>query len=169
MSEPAHLERLEWVRRTLGRHEAELLRYARHLTGDAEAARDVVQETFLRLCREDRAELDGHLIEWLFTVCRNQALDVKRKERRMATVTVEAVAEATAQTPGPESEAEQRDSADRVLELISQLPHNQQEVLRLKFQSGLSYREIAAVTGLSETNVGFLIHRGLKTVRERMG
>jgi RNA polymerase sigma-70 factor (ECF subfamily) len=169
MSEPAHLERLEWVRRTLDRHEAELLRYARHLTGDVEAARDVVQETFLRLCREDRAELDGHLIEWLFTVCRNQALDVKRKERRMATVTVEAVVEATSSARDPAIEAEQRDSADHVLELISQLPRNQQEVLRLKFQSGLSYREIAAVTGLSETNVGFLIHRGLKTVRERLG
>jgi RNA polymerase sigma-70 factor (ECF subfamily) len=49
------------------------------------------------------------------------------------------------------------------------LPKNQQEVIRLKFQHGLSYKEISTVTNLSVTNVGFLIHTGLKVLRERFG
>jgi RNA polymerase sigma-70 factor (ECF subfamily) len=48
------------------------------------------------------------------------------------------------------------------------LPDNQQEVIRLKVQNGLSYREISEVTGLSVSNVGFLLHKGIKTIREKM-
>ena len=50
--------------------------------------------------------------------------------------------------------------------MLARLPENQQEVIRLKFQQGLSYKEISSVTGLSVTNVGFLIHTGLKRLRE---
>ena len=52
-----------------------------------------------------------------------------------------------------------------VLNTFSRLPVNQAEVLRLKFQNDLSYQEIADVTGLSASNVGFLIHTGLKRLR----
>jgi RNA polymerase sigma-70 factor (ECF subfamily) len=48
------------------------------------------------------------------------------------------------------------------------LPVNQREVVRLKFQNQLSYEEIAAVTSLSVSNVGFLLHTALKTLRLRM-
>ena len=46
---------------------------------------------------------------------------------------------------------------------------NQQEVLRLKFQHGLSYREISGVTELTVSHVGVLIHNGLKALRARLG
>ena len=49
------------------------------------------------------------------------------------------------------------------------LPPNQQEVIRLKFQHGLKYKEIAAVTGLSVSNVGFLIHTAIKQMRGTLG
>ena len=52
---------------------------------------------------------------------------------------------------------------------LSRLSANQQEVIRLKFQHGLKYREIAEVTGLSVTNVGFLIHTGIKKLRDALG
>ena len=68
----------------------------------------------------------------------------------------------------PAARVEQNDSVRHILKLLEHLPANQQEVLRLKFQHALSYREIATVTELSEANVGFLIHTGLKTIREAM-
>ena len=76
----------QWVVDALDRHERPLLRYAKWLLGDVEMARDVVQETFLRLCREDRARVDGHLAAWLFTVCRNLALDAREKASRSASL-----------------------------------------------------------------------------------
>jgi RNA polymerase sigma-70 factor (ECF subfamily) len=51
--------------------------------------------------------------------------------------------------------------------LLGRLPENQGEVLRLRFQHQLTYKQIADVTGLSVSNVGFLIHTGLKSLRER--
>ena len=83
----------EWLRSVLERHESALIRYATRMTGSTEQARDVVQETFVRLCRQKRAELDGHLTQWLYTVCRNRALTVRRKETRMTTLTEAAAAE----------------------------------------------------------------------------
>ena len=68
----------------------------------------------------------------------------------------------------PSAAAERRDTLGRVLQMLDRLPDNQQEVIRLKFQGGLSYKEISTVTGHSVSNVGFLIHRGVKTLRERL-
>ena len=53
-----------------------------------------------------------------------------------------------------------------MLALVGDLPENQREVLRLKFQCGLKYREISEVTGLSVSNVGFLIHTAISTLRK---
>ena len=61
----------QWILDVVAQWESDLVRYARHLVGDVERARDVVQDTFLKLCQQDRGQLDGHLVEWLFTVCRN--------------------------------------------------------------------------------------------------
>ena len=73
---------------------------------------------------------------------------------------------ATGRTPAEESA--QQDSCQTLTKLLSALPAKQQEVIRLKFQQHLSYREIARCTKLSESNVGWLIHTGIKTLREQM-
>ncbi|MDA1015220.1 MAG: sigma-70 family RNA polymerase sigma factor [Planctomycetota bacterium] len=158
----------DWIQSALETYEGRLLQFARRITGNLERAQDVVQETFLRLCREDPAELDGHLAEWLYAVCRNKALDVRRKESRMSAIADETLERTQSEAPQPDDIAERNESVSQVLELLSQLPDNQQEVVRLKFQGGLKYREISEVTGHSVTNVGFLIHRGVSALREKM-
>ncbi len=71
-------------------------------------------------------------------------------------------------TPGPLDLAEQRDLGARALELLEMLPSNQREVIRLKFQNGFSYQEISRISGHSVSNVGYLIHVGIKTLRGRL-
>ena len=156
----------DWFRDAHDRYEEPLTRYAQRITGDFERARDVVQETFLRLCSHGHEKVDGHLAEWLFTVCRNRALDLRRKERRMTLLAEDQDTEA--RNMSPDRAAENSEAAGRVMRLLEGLSANQQAVIRLKFQNGLTYREISEVTGLTVTNVGFLIHRGLKTIRERL-
>jgi RNA polymerase sigma-70 factor (ECF subfamily) len=63
---------------------------------------------------------------------------------------------------------EQAESQAAVLALIGHLPPNQQEVIRLKFQSGFSYKEISRITSLSVSNVGFLIHTAVTRLRREM-
>jgi RNA polymerase sigma-70 factor (ECF subfamily) len=156
-----------WLRDAVDRFERPLLLYACRLIRDTDAARDAVQETFLRLCRQDPANVEPRLAEWLFAVCRNLVVDLRRKETRMSAAN-QILTDTPANSPPPPAEVETRDASSLALHLLDQLPPNQQEVLRLKFQQGLSYKQISAVTGLSVTNVGFLIHTGLKTLRRQM-
>ncbi|MEM7308998.1 MAG: sigma-70 family RNA polymerase sigma factor [Planctomycetota bacterium] len=161
--------RSTWIHEALERFEGPLLHYAARLTGDAERARDVVQETFLRLCARDSGEVEERLAEWLYTVCRNLALDVRKKERPMTTTSDGHVLDGPTDAAEPAALAERRDSVRAVLGALAGLPANQQEVLRLKFQHGLSYKEISGVTELSVSNVGYLMHVGLKALRMRLG
>ena len=158
----------DWVRDAVARFERPLVQYALHILGDAERARDVVQEAFLRLCDQDRSQVEPHLVEWLYTVCRNLAIDVRRKERPMRLLTEAAADTYEADEEPPAAAAERDDSYASVLRAMEDLPGNQQEVIRLKFQHGMSYKQISQVTQLSVTNVGFLLHVGLKALRRRL-
>ena len=155
-----------FVQAAVARHQAPLLRYAtRLLGGDADRARDVVQDTFVRLLAQPPAEVDGHVAEWLFTVCRHRALDVLRKESRMRTFGEGEAERVTAADPRPGRTLEHAETHAALIEMIGHLPPNQQEVVRLKFQNGFSYKEIARITELSVTNVGFLIHTAVARLR----
>jgi RNA polymerase sigma-70 factor (ECF subfamily) len=158
----------EFTRSALLKFEQRLLRYAAHLIGDPDRAREVVQDTFLKLCSQKPARIRKYLAQWLFTVCRNRALDLLRKERRMTSLSEARLEDLTDCSVQPAESAEQQDQLVHALKVLSTLPANQQEVLRLKFQGDLSYLEISRTTGLSTGNVGFLIHTGLKTIREKM-
>ena len=158
---------VEWLRSVMDEHEGPLLRYAGRILGDTERARDVVQETFLRLLKADRSQHDGHLAQWLFTVCRNRAVDVCRKERRMTQLSEHAERAQVAPGASPEAVASRREQAGQVADALHELSANQQEVLRLKFQNGFSYKQIAGITGLSVSNVGFLIHTAVQRLRKQ--
>jgi len=169
MNHHDHSEHACWIRAVVQRYEGCLVRYAAQITGDLERGRDVAQDTFLRLHQQDARQLDGHLAEWLYTVCRNRALDVQRKEQRMKTMTAEQVAAQESREPPQATQIELQDTVSRVLQFVDGLSDNQREVVRLKFQNGLSYKEIAAITELSVSNVGYLIHTAIKTLRTQLG
>ena len=165
MSRVVSPEQQSWVQDAVARFEGPLLLFATRLLRDAESARDVVQDTFLKLCASEFASIDGHLAEWLFTVCRNRALDVLRKENRMTQLQDEQVHRCLSPAVGPLDAAVRRDLSARVLDLLEVLPINQREVIRLKFQNGFSYQEISRISGHSVSNVGYLIHAGVKALR----
>ena len=150
----------EWIVKTLNLHERSLIRYASWILNDIECAREVVQETFLRLCKEDPAQVSGHLAQWLFTVCRNLAFDTRRKETRMAPLGQMEVGVA----PG----LDDKQTVSEIMQVVETLPKNQREVIHLKFQCDLSYKEISDITKLSVTNVGFLIHTAVRNIRQQM-
>ena len=160
----------QWVREAVDRYERPLLAYAlRFVDGDVERARDVVQETFAKLCYEPlRGNVNGELGPWLYTVCRNAAMDVRRKARREMALVDTADETFESASPSPAVVAEAKDATSHVLKMLSRLPANQQEAIRLKFQHQMSYREISRIMNQSESNVGFLIHRGIKTIREML-
>jgi RNA polymerase sigma factor (sigma-70 family) len=150
----------QWIVDALDQYEDALLRYATWVLRDSELASEVVQETFLRLCREESSKIRGHLAQWLFTVCRNCAFDTRKREARMTPLEDAEI--------GVDSNLEQREAVGEIFRLVENLPKNQREVVHLKFQCDLSYREISDVTKLSIGNVGLLLHTALKAIRKRV-
>jgi RNA polymerase sigma factor (sigma-70 family) len=156
---------IEWA---LKEYERPLIGYAQGFVHDWERARDVVQDTFIRLCQQDMAKVRDGVKTWLFTVCRNRALDILRKDSRL----VEMDEQKLMSIPGKDTSAaammEREELQERLDGYLQRLTPNQREVVVLKFQQGLSYDEISRVTGLSTGNVGFLLHHALKRLREWM-
>ncbi len=165
-TEGRRVDDANWIRKALREFESPLMRYAVSLLRDIDRARDVVQETFLRLCEQNPDAVRPHLAPWLFKVCRNLALDLRRKEVRMAVATQQTQLRDAA--PPTVDVLEQKEALSMVNRLIGNLSENQREVLRLKFQTGLRYKEISEITGLSVSNVGFLLHTAIKTLREQL-
>jgi RNA polymerase sigma factor (sigma-70 family) len=159
--------RAEWIAEVLARYELPLVRFATKLLRDADRARDVVQETFLQLCSQDRAGVEGHIAAWLFRVCRNRVLDLRRKENRVDSIENLDI-DAAHPRPGPVDVAQQHEDTSAVLRVLETLPESQQEAICLRFQAGLTYKEISEVTGHSVGNVGFLLHAAVTKIREQL-
>lgn len=157
-------EDLAFYRGAFAQFEAPLLRFARTIVGGQ--ASDVVQDTFERLLGEDRTKVQGHLGAWLFTVCRNRALELKRRSGRVFPLAEDE--EMMSPDTSPEGAALKRDQRRALRETLDKLPERQREVVALRFAGGLSYQEIADVTKLSVTNVGVILHTAIKSLRAHM-
>src|SRR5262245_13980965 len=134
---PADLSELPAL---LDRYERPLVRYAQSILGDIEAARDVVQDTFIRWVREgSRKDTErcpagdntpsqsaqptcfdeNRTAAWLVTVCRNRALDYQRKHARI--VPMEFPEDRAAEDPSPSATLESRDTAASLLQMLDSL------------------------------------------------
>lgn len=166
-SDPAHR-----VLEAVDTHELPLLRYAQRLLGDLDLARDAVQHAFMKLCEEPRERLAGRVAPWLFRVCRNKAVDhLRRAGREQAVLDGDAFSASPSSAnlgnrvaDDPAVIAADHDLASRLRELLQHLPAPQRETIDL-WCEGLTYREIAEITGRQEGHVRVLAHRGLAALR----
>lgn len=157
----------------LERYQNSLVRFADRLLGDSEAAQDVVQETFLQVARHPRRLIGVQSCHnWLLRVARNIGIsrirrDVRaRKHAEVFRERAEARAREKAQRDASALEAEELQG--KVRAEINKLNPRYREVLLLKVQEEKSYREIAEITGLTVTNVGYLLHRAMKELSVRL-
>lgn len=160
-----------WVAEVFARLEVPLVAYVRRqLWGDLEAARDIVQDAFVKLCQQGWPEIEPHATAWLYRTCRNRAIDLSRREGRMSAIhTGTDVASLQDRAGhGPDHRAQQGEQLDQLRAGVGQLTDQQQEVLRLRLHDGLSYRQIAEVTGLTTTNVGYHLHQAISQLRMRL-
>ncbi|MDX6767025.1 MAG: sigma-70 family RNA polymerase sigma factor [Candidatus Methylacidiphilales bacterium] len=153
-----------WLQESFTAYESRLIHYAQQFVGDWETARDVAQDSFLKLCQQEPRKVGDPPGAWLYRVARNRALDILRARKRYPQDELDSV-EDTLPHPGTETPDPR---LAQVWETLGKLTPKQQEVVRLKFLHGLSYKEIRKVTGLSESNIGFIIHSAVRELRDRL-
>jgi RNA polymerase sigma factor (sigma-70 family) len=167
LNKPLHfVNKEEFVERALEDFQSPLIGYAFTILNDLDLARDVVQDTFFKLCQQEPAKVRDHLKSWLFTVCRNRSLDILRKDKRSQSLNENPSQNLPDSSLQPDEEIEQQERLNQLIAYLDRLTSNQREVIILKFQQGLTYQEIQQITGLTTSNIGFLIHSGLKRLRE---
>ena len=140
--------------------------FFRYRVGSGAVAEDLTSLTFEKAWvarhryRRDLAAFST----WLMAIARNVAVDHFRARRLRETAPLEA-AQDVAAGPGPEELAERRSDAERLGRLLELLPDRDRELLSLKYGAGLTNRQIARLAGLSESNVGTLVHRTVQRLR----
>src|SRR5262249_27254154 len=150
---------------------------ARRMTGSRRDAEDVVQEACIRAFRAISRVTDGHLRAWVLTVVHNTACTWLRRNRRhaalvgvsdlVATELEQAiVGDVNAETP--ETVLIAKSDAERLDAAISALPMPFRETVVLRDLDGLSYREIAEITGAPIGTVMSRLARGRKRLLERL-
>jgi RNA polymerase sigma factor (sigma-70 family) len=152
--------------------ESPLLSYALRLSGEGGVAEDIVQEAFMRLhaqfdeVREPR--------RWLYRTVHNLALNHRRQAGKIVPLTLSgddsttAANDPTDPQPLPDEQIARWEGIGLVRLSLESLDARSRELVRLKFNEDLSYKEIAARTGLGIGHVGYLLHHALKAVADEL-
>ena len=137
-------------------HERRVFALAVRLTGSVEDAKDVTQETFLRLHRKIAQIDSGRGVgPWLYTVTVNACRDIGRERQRSRLVPMEDGAPVAVAGAGsdPEGLYADRQREEQLRNVLLRLPEKERAALLLREMEGLSTEEVARVLGSSEATV----------------
>jgi len=143
---------------------------ARWLTRDDQEAEEIVQEAFVRALRFFAGYRGGDVRAWLLTIVRNTCYDRMRRDRpgELTTEFDEEVHGVDPEMPGPEAALLIAEDARVVSQALEEIPLEFREVLVLREIEGLSYKEIAGITGLPIGTVMSRLARARRRMQQRL-
>ncbi len=152
--------------------ESPLLNYALRLAREISVAEDIVQEAFMKL-HEQFVEVREPR-RWLYRTVHNLALNHLRDAKKIVPLNAENDENASAENdpsdpqPLPDEQITRWEGIGLVRLSLETLDERSRELVRLKFNEDLSYKEISARTGLGIGNVGYILHHALKAIAEEL-
>lgn len=163
----------------LERHRRGVFHFVLRFLGQQEAAEDALQEVFLRVVKNAaKYERRAKFTTWLYTIARNHCIDASRKAkyRRARSLsdpigseegrTLEEVIEG--HEPDPARGTHNRRLKGAIHEALQELAPEQREVFLLREHSGLAFKEIGEITGVSENTVKSRMRYALEKLRESL-
>lgn len=152
-------------------YEGALLRYAGRIVNDADLAQDVVQCVFIKLYQSwtDAFTPTAQLSAWLYRVTHNCAVDMVRRTARRQRLHEEQASEAAESSEPADVAARQTSEvAALVRRALGGLELRERQLVVLKIYEEKSYREMSEITGLTEGNVGYILHHAMKKLAGRI-
>ncbi|VAW27485.1 RNA polymerase ECF-type sigma factor [hydrothermal vent metagenome] len=145
-----------------------LFRYTLRILKNEDEAKDVVQETFIKVWNK-RDEMDKleNMEAWCVRVARNLALD-KLKSKHNNSVDIDNAYDLQTSNQSPYSSAEQSDTMRSIHHFINQLPDMQKQIIQLRDIDGFSYQEISDILKQNLNTVKVNLFRARKQVREQL-
>jgi len=141
-----------------------IFNFFRYRLGNDAHAEDLTSRTFEKAWSARaryRRDLAG-FSTWLITIARNVAIDHLRAQRQHLPLEAE---EEVASNDTPHEEVARDSDLARLGALLKRLPQREQELVALKYGAEATNRAIAELTGLSESNVGTILHRVVQALR----
>ena len=150
--------------------ESPLLIYARRLLGNFEVAEDIVQDAFMKLHAQFHTVAAPQ--PWLYRTVHNLAVDHQRRASKIVLVGSTAeeeggsspIQDASDSQPLPDEQIARWEGIGLVRLVLETLDARSRELIHLRFNEDLSYKEIAERTGLTVGHVGYLLHHALKAM-----
>ncbi len=152
--------------------ESPLLSYALRLAGEPGAAEDIVQEAFMKLHAQFAEVREPR--RWLYRSVHNLALNHRRQSGKIVPLNLPgndgtpAANDTADPQPLPDERIARWEGIGLVRLSLESLDDRSRELIRLKFNEDLSYKEISARTGLNIGNVGYLLHHALKAIADEL-
>ena len=144
--------------------------YVRYRVSDGQSADDITARIFEKaLTGINRYRPNkGSLGSWLFGIARYTVADHLRAEKRRRWLSLEILSGRANPDPAPEQVALRGERQAQLLAAVARLSDRERELIAFKFGARLSNRNIASVTGLSESNVGVILYRALRRLRKML-
>lgn len=137
------------------RYQQKLFGYVFNATRHRQETEEIYQDTWLRVVKNMARYHDQCFSAWLFRIARNLIIDRRRGRRELASLDRDNAGGGTLRdalpdaAPAPDARAAEQDLRSRLDAAVRQLPDDQREVFQLRMDGGLSFKEIAAVQGVS--------------------
>lgn len=145
-----------------------LFSVAYRLMGNAQAAEDMVQETFLKLwMQRDKIEKVDNPEAYSITVLRRIFYD-KMRARHLQEVDKDVGSLQVSSSQNISKQLEEADEYQRVRQLITHLPEPQARIMLMRDIEDRSFEEISTETGLTEVNIRSILSRARKKIREQI-
>lgn len=140
----------------------------RKVSNDDFVAEDLTSQTFEKALRNIKGfQWKGvSFSAWLYTIANNTLIDFYRKHKNTADITPEHFENLKDPADLTEDVIIEKDTGDRIKQVLDQLNGREREIINLKFYDGLSNKEIAEKLNISETNVSTIIYRTVKKLKD---
>ena len=152
------------------RYSGRIYNFALRFLKNAEAAEDATQEVFVKMMRHaNQFQGDAKLSTWLFSITANWCRDYLRKADNKAKESDDVLVTLPASTEhSPDRTLEQRENEALIKRALQALTPEQREAILLSRYQGLSYAEIAQISGCSEGAVKTRVFRAMETLKKAL-
>jgi RNA polymerase sigma-70 factor (ECF subfamily) len=141
----------------------QVYRYVRYRVADTAMAEDLTATIFEKALRAwGKRRNPNSAAAWIFRIARNTMTSHYRRHRWRLEVSLDNVADEASAGGGPEEQVLHTERWERIHDGIRDLSSREQEIITLKFGSGLTNRAIAPIVGVSEGNVAVILHRAMR-------
>ncbi|WP_205513815.1 RNA polymerase sigma factor [Longitalea arenae] len=147
-----------------------LFLFAKSMAGDAEEARDIVTESFIKLWSQEHSfSTMAHLQVYLYTIIKNSCIDYLRRDKLRTKIENQLSKAEIIHENVIERKYQEAELVQMLYERINQLPERMQQVFKLTYLDGYSRTEIAQMLNLSENTIRNTNAAAMKAIRLTLG